>query len=192
MDKSSECDDATLLIQIGQQEVKALSLLYDRYARIIYSFAFKSLHSVEESEEVVLDVFSQVWRIASRFDPHKGRADTWLFTLTRSRILDRLRKMNRALSTQPLLSGAFEIQTGSNGVDLFEDAVIRERQIQVRAAMKKLPPEQRIVIDLAYFQGLSQSEIACHTGCALGTIKTRIRLGLNKLKLILDDNVSRG
>ncbi|WP_413200711.1 sigma factor, partial [Nostoc piscinale] len=83
--------DVLLITKIVQKDQSALSALYDLYGKIIYAIAFKSLKSVEESEEVVLDVFAQVWRIAERYDTQKGRVDTWLFTISRSRILDRLR-----------------------------------------------------------------------------------------------------
>jgi RNA polymerase sigma factor (sigma-70 family) len=178
-------DDATLLRDIAQQNQRALSQLYDRYARIIYGLAFKSLHSVEESEEVVLDVFAQIWRIAERYDAHKGRADTWIFTLARSRILDRLRKIKRSGASTTFSIDAAEIHPRSADVDLFGDAMMRERRSQVRIAMQTLSPEQRQVIDLAYFHGLSQSEISAQTGLPLGTVKSRIRLGLNKLQCAL-------
>lgn len=185
MEPSSAVDDVALLTQIAQRDQTALSLLYDRYARIIYGLAFKSLRSAEESEEAVLDVFAQVWRIAERYDVQKGKADTWLFTLARSRILDRLRKLKRSNSTAVVSIEAVEIQPKADCVDLFEEASIKERRSQVMIALQTLPKEQRLVLELAYYQGLSQGEIAAHTGLALGTVKTRIRLGLSKLKSAL-------
>lgn len=186
METRPAVDEAALLANIAQRDQTALSQLYDRYARIIYGLAFKSLRSAEESEEVVLDVFAQVWRIADRYDPDKGRADTWIFTLARSRILDRLRKLQRSGTSITVSMDTAEIHPPADDVDLFEDTIIRERRSQVMAAMQTLPLEQKQVIDLAYFQGLSQSEIAAQTGSALGTVKTRIRLGLSKLKSALD------
>ncbi|WNZ48077.1 sigma-70 family RNA polymerase sigma factor [Leptolyngbya boryana CZ1] len=185
MKPSSAVDDVALLTQIAQRDQTALSLLYDRYARIIYGLAFKSLRSAEESEEAVLDVFAQVWRIAERYDVQKGKADSWLFTLARSRILDRLRKLKRSNSTAVVSIEAVEIQPKADCVDLFEEASIKERRSQVMIALQTLPKEQRLVLELAYYQGLSQGEIAAHTGLALGTVKTRIRLGLSKLKSAL-------
>jgi RNA polymerase sigma-70 factor (ECF subfamily) len=143
------------------------------------------LRSVEESEEVVLDVFAQVWRIAERYDPQKGRADTWLFTLARSRLLDRLRKVKRSGSSITVSMDAEEIQPQAADVDIFENVVVRERRSRVIAALKTLPDEQKQVLELAYYQGMTQSEIAAQTGLPLGTIKTRIRLGLSKLKSAL-------
>jgi RNA polymerase sigma factor (sigma-70 family) len=178
--------DALLLTRIAQRDQSALSALYDRYAKIINAIAFKSLQSVEESEEVVLDVFAQVWRIAERYDTQKGRVDTWIFTLARSRILDRLRKLQRTSPSTTFSIDAVEIQPKADNIDLFEEAFIAERRDRVITAMNKLPHEQRIVIELAYYQGFTQSQIATHTSISLGTVKTRIRLGLNKLKSILN------
>jgi RNA polymerase sigma factor (sigma-70 family) len=180
-------NEAALLARIAQQDEAALSELYDRYARVLYSFAFKSLGSVEESEETVLDVFSQVWRIAERYDSSKGRADAWLFMLARSRILDRLRAKQRAakLPTTPIELEESQIQIADPGVDPVEDVLIAERRAQVLAALDSLPAEQRLVIELAYYKGLSQSQIAAQTGLSLGTVKTRARLGLSKLRVAL-------
>lgn len=186
MNKPADANDTLLLKRIAQGDRSALAALYDRYCRIIYGLAFKSLGSVEDSEEVVLDIFAQIWRIAERYDVQKGRADTWIFTLARSRIIDRLRQIQRTNPARNVSMDATEIQLPADDVDLFEEALIRERRTLVMAAMQTLPPEQRITIELAYYQGLTQSQIAAETGLALGTVKTRIRLGLSKLKSALD------
>lgn len=183
-DNSQHFNEALLLKRIAQQDQSALAQLYERYARIIYAVAFKSLGSVEESEEIVLDVFSQVWRTAERYDATKGRVDTWLFMMTRSRILDRLRSLQRAAKTENASVEA-EIQSIKVSVDPVEDVLTRERRTQVLAALSQLPDEQRLVVELAYYQGLTHSEIAAQTGLSLGTVKTRIRLGLNKLRATL-------
>jgi RNA polymerase sigma-70 factor (ECF subfamily) len=185
MEKLSVIEDASLLTRIAQQDQVALSTLYDRYARIIYSLAFRSLRSVEESEEVVLDVFAQVWRIADRYDAQKGKVDTWLFTLTRSRILDRLRKLQRNRSSTTVSLDELEIQPKADNVNLFEEVSLMERRSRMLAAMQTIPAEQRLVLELAYYRGLSQSEIAAQTGLSLGTVKTRTRLGLGKLRAAL-------
>lgn len=174
------------MAQIAEQDQIALSQLYDRYARILYAVAFKALGSVEESEEVVLDVFAQVWRTATRYDPDKGRVDTWLFMITRSRVLDRLRGKQRSTKTE-VASVEAEIQSLRTSVDPVEAAIVSERQALVSAALNQLPDEQRRVLELSYFKGLSHGEIAAQTGFSLGTVKTRIRLGLNKLRAALGD-----
>jgi RNA polymerase sigma-70 factor, ECF subfamily len=189
MDIRTITDDISLLKRIAEQDQIALSELYDRYARIIYAIAYKSLQSVEESEEAVLDVFAQVWRIAERYDVKKGRADSWLFLLARSRILDRLRKLQRSQPLIPIENELGEIQIASSSVEPIEEVLIHERRDRILSAINTLPHEQRLVIELAYYQGLTHSQISAQTGVSLGTVKTRIRLGLNKLKLALDKTV---
>ncbi|MDJ0705294.1 MAG: sigma-70 family RNA polymerase sigma factor [Leptolyngbyaceae cyanobacterium MO_188.B28] len=181
-------DDEHLIRQIAERDQVALGRLYDRYARILYSLAFKVLNSVEEAEEVVLDVFSQVWRDARRYDAARSRVDSWLFLFTRSRALDRLRKRQR-------LSRVVEVSTTkAQTIDNYEDntpeqaLILGERREQVTRALSQLPEEQRRVIEMAYFQGLSQSAIAQRANLKLGTVKTRIRLGLNKMKGLLADD----
>ncbi|HEY9883864.1 MAG TPA: sigma-70 family RNA polymerase sigma factor [Thermosynechococcaceae cyanobacterium] len=177
--------EAALLIRIAQRDQAALSELYDRYARVLYAVAFKSLRSAEESEEVVLDVFAQVWRTAARYDVDKGRVDSWLFMMTRSRVLDRLRTLQRVTKVTVASENFAEIQTPTPGVDPIENVLISERHDRVLAALSQLPEAQRQVIELAYYKGLTQSEIAAQTNLSLGTVKTRIRLGLSKLRVVL-------
>jgi RNA polymerase sigma-70 factor, ECF subfamily len=107
----------SLLAQIAAGDRTALSQLYDRYSRIIYAIAWKSLNSAEDCEEVVLDVFAQVWRIADRFDVSKGSAEQWLFTLARSRILDRLRKLQRLHKVNQAIEAGKEIEFPTMSVD---------------------------------------------------------------------------
>ncbi|MBD2038065.1 sigma-70 family RNA polymerase sigma factor [Leptolyngbya sp. FACHB-321] len=177
--------EAALLIRVAQRDQAALSELYDRYARVLYAVAFKSLRSAEESEEVVLDVFAQVWRTADRYDVGKARVDTWLFMMTRSRVLDRLRTLQRVTKVTVASENFAEIQTPTPGVDPLENVLISERRDRVLAALSQLPEAQRQVIELAYYKGLTQSEIAAQTNLSLGTVKTRIRLGLSKLRVVL-------
>jgi RNA polymerase sigma-70 factor (ECF subfamily) len=177
-------EQVSLLQKIAQNDHLALSQLYDRYAQVIYAVAFKSLGSVEESEEVVLDVFAQVWRTAKKYDPSRGSVDIWLFMMARSRILDRLRYLQRTTRNK-LFTIKAEIQSEKVSVDPIEDALISERRLQVLAAIRQIPEAQQQVIDLAFYQGLTHHQIAAQTGLSLGTVKTRIRLGLNKLRVAL-------
>jgi RNA polymerase sigma-70 factor, ECF subfamily len=170
--------DFSLIQRIIQQDRSALSVLYDRYARVVYAVAYRSLGLVEESEEVVMDVFAKIWTNAASYDTAKARVDTWIFMMTRSRVLDRLRsKQRRSKVTEAI--AVFELPTTT---DTSLDLEISERRTQVIAALGCLPVEQRQVLELAYFGGWSQREIAEQTGLALGTVKTRIRLGLEKLR----------
>ena len=171
----------SLIERIIDRDRQALSALYDRYARVVYSVVYRSLGSVEESEEVVMDVFAKIWATAARYNPDKARVDTWIFMMARSRTLDRLRSKQR----RNKLTEAIEIEdlptiTTDNSLDL----EIADRRTQILAALTTLPPEQRQVLELAYYGGWSHREIAEQTGMALGTVKTRIRLGLEKLRSI--------
>jgi RNA polymerase sigma-70 factor, ECF subfamily len=173
--------DFSLIQQIVTRNRAALSALYDRYARVVYSVAYRSLNSVEESEEVVMDVFAKVWTTAASYDSTKARVDTWIFMMTRSRVLDRLRsKQRRGKVTTAIM--VFDTPTTTNDTSL--DLEVAERRNVVLTALASLPAEQRQVLELAYYQGWSQREISEHTGTALGTVKTRIRLGLEKLRSI--------
>ncbi|MEM7553965.1 MAG: sigma-70 family RNA polymerase sigma factor [Cyanobacteria bacterium P01_A01_bin.84] len=178
-------DETQLIIQIAQGDQKALSTLYDRYARPIYSLVLKMLNSVEESEEIVLDVFSQVWRTAQNYNIERGRVDTWLFMMARSRSLDRMRSKQRKANTISISNETDDIKIASNSTLPEEDLLIKERRGRIIVALYEIPPEQRETIELAYFQGLTQKEIAEKTGVSLGTVKTRIRLALSKLKSML-------
>jgi RNA polymerase sigma factor (sigma-70 family) len=172
-----------LIDRIIQKDRQALSSLYDRYARVIYSVAYRSLGSVEESEEVVMDVFAKIWTTADRYNVDKARVDTWIFMMARSRTLDRLRSKQRQTKlAAAIVIGDLPITTPDGSVDL----EISEQRTQVLTALATLPTEQRQVIELAYYSGLSHREIAEQTGMALGTVKTRIRLGLEKLRSIPD------
>jgi RNA polymerase sigma-70 factor, ECF subfamily len=177
---------ANLLTKIAEGDRTALSQLYDRYSRMIYAIAWKSLNSVEDCEEVVLEVFTQVWKIAARFDVNKGSVEQWIFTLARSRILDRLRKLQRLNKVTAAISAGKEIEFPTISVDPIEAVEMVERRQQVLTALDCIPPAQRQMIELAYYQGLTHTEIATLTGLSLGTVKTRLRLGLSKLKVAFE------
>ena len=179
-------DESLLLLQIARKDQTALAKLYDRYGRASYALAYKIVGSVEEAEEVVLDVFSQIWQKAATYDPSRSRADTWLFMLTRSRSLDRLRVLQRTLRAAEACLEEAKIPS-ARIAEPMEDAILEERSEQVNAALETLPAEQRIAIELAYYQGLSCAAIAAQIGVPTGTIKTRLRLGISKLRQALSD-----
>ena len=182
MVKLQSKDETELIGRMVQGDQVALSQLYDRYARVMYSLAFKILGSVEEAEEVVLDVFAKAWRTAARYDASRSRVDSWLFLMTRSRSLDRLRQRQRQTKVVEAATNTAQVSSS----DMPDEAlIINERRAVVAQALSELPDEQRLVIELAYYQGYSQSEIVKQTGLALGTVKTRVRLGFRKLKQAL-------
>ncbi len=184
-DSESKFDEISLISRIAEQDQQALSILYDRYARVIYTIAYRILNSSEESEEIVLDVFIQVWRIAKNYNSQKARVDTWLFMLARSRALDRLRRHARFDKAITASEDALIMHSYSDSPE--EDVLIQERSSYIKSCLNELPNEQRLILELAYFGGLSHSEISAKTGISLGTVKTRVRLGLKKLREAIGD-----
>jgi RNA polymerase sigma-70 factor (ECF subfamily) len=174
---------------MGAGDERALGLLYDRWEHTVRAMAVRMVTDSMEAEDVVEDVFWQAWRQAHRFDPARGGAGTWLLTIARSRALDRLRSMRRSQEETGLdaLVETGSEQLASSSFDPHEEAERGERSRIVREAMQALPPEQRQSLELAYFEGLSQTEIAERTGLPLGTVKTRMRLAIQKLREQLGD-----
>ncbi len=168
-----------MLARIAGQDQTALADLYDRYGRILLGIAYRMLGSREEAEEVVADVFWQVWRTAGSYDPSRSRVDSWLFLITRSRALDRLRSLQRKSRK---LSASAETAVIQHPPDPQVHLLQREQRAQIQQILQQMPLEQKQVIELAYFSGLTQSEIAAQLQIPVGTVKTRIRLALAKLR----------
>ncbi|HTO09458.1 MAG TPA: sigma-70 family RNA polymerase sigma factor [Myxococcota bacterium] len=163
--------------RLEAREADALEVLYGRYSAYVMGVSLRILGTREEAEEVVQDVFWQLWKATLRYDPARGRFSTWLFSVTRNRCIDRL----RATARMPRSDGD-ELARLVSADDQEGEAVLVERQKEVRAQLERLPREQRQAIELAFFRGLSHGEIAASTGEALGTVKSRIRRGLLRLK----------
>ena len=159
-----------ILRRLAAGDRHALGELYDRYAGLVNGLALRILRDSTEAEDVVQDVFVQVWRQAERFDPQKGSPEAWLCTIARTRAIDRLRR--RVARRESVTE------------DVPADVVFprREEGIAVRRALQDLPREQRYALELAYYEGLTQSEIARRLGQPLGTIKTRIRTAMLRLR----------
>jgi RNA polymerase sigma-70 factor, ECF subfamily len=168
--------DAALIQRIMQRDEAALAALYDRYAGILSSVLNRILRDTQAAEEILQDIFYQLWRTAARFDPGRGSLGGWLVVIARNRAISRLRKHNPA-------SGK---EIGENAaiapVNLEKVVAQRELMKRVNGAIDGLPQEQRAVLELAYFQGMTHSEIARHTGDPLGTVKTRLRTAVESLK----------
>ncbi len=173
-------DLISLVQRIATGDQTALSTLYDTTNRLIYGLVLRVLGDVSSAEEVLIDVYAQVWRQASSYDTNRGAPLAWLTTIARSRAIDRLRsgwQDQRRKESLDVLGDAT-----SDGASPEENTVAAERQRFVREALKTLSPEQREVIELAYYSGLSHSEIAAKLNQPLGTVKTRTRLGMMKLR----------
>lgn len=178
-------DDAELMEALGSGDIAALEGLYDRYSALVFSVSLRVLRDPQLAEDVVQEVFLRLWRQPASFDPQRGRFISWLMSVTRNRALDELRRVSRRgrVEDQDDEDHPLEaVPTADRSDDPALGAELREQREVVRAAMTRLPPEQRRVIELAYFSGLTQVEIADLTGDPLGTVKTRIRLGMQKLR----------
>ena len=183
--ESTQLTDANLLNAIARQDEQALASLYDRYRRILFGLLMRILRSREEAEDVLQEVFLQVWRQAPDFDARRGRPFTWLVTLARSRAIDRLRQLG---SRQRLASSATEF-AGEGISDAAENTFRSEQRELVAAAMTELSEDQRRTLTLAYFEGLTQAEIAERLRSPLGTVKTRMRSGMIKLRELLSQKM---
>lgn len=167
---------------------RALAALYDAYAKILFGLLLRILHSRTEAEDVLQEVFVQVWQRAADFDAARGRPFTWLVTLARSRAIDRL----RANASRDRTAAAVEddnSQAASENLNPLDEAVKSERRERIREALNEIPEAQRRVLLLAYFEGLTQSEIAAKLNEPLGTVKTRTRSALFRLRELLQNKV---
>ena len=170
--------DWSLLERVVRKDEAALSELYDRYCGLVYSEAKRILRDAGAAEEILQDLFYQVWRTASRFEPARGSLAGWLLVAARNRAISKLRRQ----------TGKKE-ELDENGVDLrvnVESSAAQKLLLEkVRAVMGSLPDGQRLALECAYFEGMTHSEIAAKTGEPLGTVKTRIRSAMETLKQVL-------
>jgi RNA polymerase sigma-70 factor (ECF subfamily) len=177
----AQVSEIELLHAVARGDEAALARLYDQYRVILFGLLLRILNNREEAEDVLQDVFVQVWRRAADFDEKRGRPFTWLVTLARSRGIDRLRLLG---ARARLATGASESQTEDIS-DALTDTFKSEQKEIVQRALAEIPEEQRDALMLAYYDGLTQSEIASKLGTPLGTVKTRMRSGMNKLRSVL-------
>jgi RNA polymerase sigma-70 factor (ECF subfamily) len=170
--------DWSLLARIGQKDEDALSALYDRYSGLVFSEAKRILQDTGAAEEILQDLFYQVWRTAERFDPAKGSLAGWLLVAARNRAISKLRR-----------KGGRTEELDENGVSLTINVESHAAQNllldKVRTVMGSLPEGQREALECAYFEGMSHTEIAAKNGQPLGTVKTRIRSAMEALKKVL-------
>ena len=178
--------DAQLLALIGRGEHWALSEIHARYVGLVFSIALKTLNDQASAEEIVQQVFTEVWQHAGDYRGERGKFPSWVSTITRHQCIDELRRRRAHPITD---SGDWESLDRLEGnddparaaQDTFEQARIRE-------ALHQIPTQQRIVIELAFWGGMTQQEIALHCNSPLGTVKTRFRLGMQRLKLLLQES----
>ncbi len=173
-------------IQAGDPE--GLARLYDETSSVLYGLALRVLNDPADAEEVVLDVYKQVWKSTQTFDTARGSVWGWLALLTRSRAIDRLRSMGTRRAREFPIEEGWE--TPSNAVEPESQSIFGQEKRLVRAAVASLAPEQREAIELAFFRGLTHVEVAEAMRVPLGTIKTRIRIGMRKMRDVLPPSTS--
>jgi RNA polymerase sigma-70 factor (ECF subfamily) len=173
-------DWAALIERVAGGDQSALTALYDSTSRLVFGLVLRVVGDRSTAEEVLLDVYTQVWRQASTYDSKRGAPLAWMMTIARTRGIDRLRSGRYEHQNKDQLDSIAEVSATTASPE--EDTVTAERRRLVRAALDTLSAEQREVIELAYYSGLSHSEIALQLGQPLGTVKTRTRLGLIKLR----------
>lgn len=178
--------DNELVRLIQNKDLDALKELYARYERLTYSLAMKIVGNSQEAEEIVQDVFMKIWHKSVLFDVEgKSKFSSWILTVCKNTAIDKLkkRKGNNVLNIEEL------VDLPDIRVDLFNEVEFASIKKRVKEALRKLPDEQRELIELMYFHGLTQSDIAEKLDIPLGTVKSRVRLGLQKLKKLLSREV---
>lgn len=181
----NEMSDEALIAAISGGATWAMETLYERYSRILYSLAYRMVADHQVAEDLLQDAFLAVWRRSSSYSPQTGAARSWLISILHHRTIDHLRKVRRRSIIQEAPLEEVEFDERIAFPDVWDEAWRNVQSSQVRAALLQIPPEQRLVIELAYFQGWTHSEIAAGTQIPLGTVKARMRLGLLHLKQTL-------
>jgi RNA polymerase sigma-70 factor (ECF subfamily) len=177
--ETSEPSDADLLARVGEHDHVAFEILYGRYVRPVFSLALRKLGDRGHAEDAVQEAFAAVWRSASTYRPERGAAGGWLYTVARNAIVDRLRRNGPTVDAE--LPELESVEPGPP--ERAEDSYVSWRMYR---ALEELEPREREVIELAYWSGMSQSEVAEYLGLPLGTVKTRTRSGLARLASLLE------
>lgn len=183
---NQDVSDELLLARVARQDAEALSVLYDRFAGLLNGLALRILQDPQEAEDVLQESFVQIWNKASQYDPALGKPLSWAVALTRNRSIDRLRSRQRRdrVFQAPADTADEKACTNPTATELSSRA---GDSAVVRAALHALPQDQRVAIELAFFSGLTQTEIADKLGEPLGTVKARIRRGMLKLRDTLEN-----
>jgi len=175
--------DSALIERMMAGDEAALSTLYDRYSAMLFGMLMRILRDQQAAEEVLQDMFLQLWRNAAQFDAKRGSLPAWLMVIGRNRAISRLRgRRDREVLEEE--EGDYA-NTFASGQNIEDEAVRAELARNISAALEQLPAEQKQAVELAYFEGMTQSEIANRTGTPLGTVKTRVRTAMQTLRQIL-------
>jgi RNA polymerase sigma-70 factor (ECF subfamily) len=176
---AAKLSDEALVEAVARADESALAELYDRFGRVAYGLAYKVLQDAALAEDAVQEAFVQVWRGAGAYQPARGKASTWLLTFVHRRAVDLVRREEKRRIV-PADPGPQRPESGAD-----EAAEVRSRREIVQEALRQLPAEQREAIELAYYGGMTQSELAAHLEQPLGTIKSRMFTGLQRLRVLL-------
>jgi RNA polymerase sigma-70 factor (ECF subfamily) len=184
-DQFDRLTDGELLSLVSSRDRAAFEALYDRHRVVAFSLAYRLLNSRDQAEDVTQEAFLGLWRDAGRYEPELGSVRTWLMTIVRNRSLDAVRRRS---ARDRKHAAAAELPADLSAADVTSaEAYARDEGRTIRAALSELPDDQRRVVELAFFGGWTQTEIADMLGMPLGTVKSRIRLGLIKLRTLLDE-----
>lgn len=174
--------DLDLMLGIQAEDPNALSQLYDRYNGIIKALILRVLHNEAEADDLLQEVFMEIWNQAKNFSAEKGKPLGWMVTLARRRAIDGLRKKQAYARAEERLQAETEQQPDAWVQNTTEEAItLSDTRLHVRRVLDSLPPAQAQAVELAFFRGMSQREIAANTNTPLGTVKTRLELGLKKI-----------
>jgi len=180
-------DDKQLVRAIVDRDADAISELFDRFSGMLTALSLRILNDPADAEEILQETFLQVWNQAVRYDPKRSSVSTWLVLISRSRSIDRLRSRQVKLRTASAARQENpDIHTSPKGVG---NVLMQERRRRLEEEMAKLPSEQRQVLELAFYGGMTQSEIAEQTRIPLGTVKTRTLLAMKKLRQALREEI---
>ena len=174
--------DAAILRQIADRDPRGVELLYDRYSGVAFALAYRLLGERGSAEDVVQEAFLNVWRQGATYDTRRGTVRTWLLTIVHHRAIDQMRSVRSKMGADTVIDDAMPLPAKE---DTWTEVMQGLEHERVRQAMATLPPEQRQVVDLAYYGGFTHSEIAQRVGIPLGTVKGRMRLALDKLRDLL-------
>jgi RNA polymerase sigma factor (sigma-70 family) len=187
--RHAHLSDEALVALVAREDEDALAELYDRVGRIAYGLALRILRDESHAEDAVQEAFLQVWRSAATFRPERAKASTWVLTLVHRRAVDLVRREERRQADALTDDAAAGVESAEQ---TDEAAWLRFERERVQTALKQLPDLQREALELAYYGGFSQSELAERLGVPLGTIKSRMFAGLARLRELLDDSAQEG
>lgn len=191
----SSWDDLALMYAVQRQDERALAVLYDRHGPSMLGFVIRMLPNQADAESVLLATFTQAWRNAGQYSSRRGSVAAWLVMIARSRALDAVRAAGRRARIMPISTDDAPIRSLEDRGPMSDPAQVvvdRERCERVARALATLPEAQRTAIQLAFYDGLSHTDVAQKLGEPLGTIKTRIRLGMSKLRAVLTNELGAG